>query len=52
MFASIKAVEMFVTSYVSQLVRKDLRVTNQIAECSMRMTENPIIYIRVLDVVR
>ena len=43
---------MFVASYVSQLVRKDLRVTDEVAECAVRMSEDPIVDIGVLDVVR
>lgn len=52
MFSSIKAEQMFVAGDVTKLVRKDLRVTDEVAECSMRMTEDPIINIRVLDVLR
>ena len=44
--------EMFVTSYVSKLVRKDLRMANEVADRAMGMTEDPIINIRVLDVLR
>ena len=44
--------EMFVTGYVSQLVRKDLRVADEVAKCAVRMTEDPISDIGVLDVVR
>ena len=43
--------EMFVAGYVSQLVGKDLRVTNEVAECAMRMTEDPIVDIGAFDVV-
>lgn len=52
MFASIKAEQMFVAGNVAELVGEDLRVTDEVAECSMRMSEDPIINIRVLDVLR
>ena len=42
---------MFVTGYVSQLVRENVGVTDEVAECAMRMTEDPIVDIGVLDVI-
>ena len=52
MFASIEAKQMFIAGYVAKLVGEYLRMANEVADCAMGMTEDPIVDIEVLDVVR
>ena len=52
MFASIKAKQMLISGDVAKLIREDTSLTNEVANCAMRMSEDPIINIRVLEVVR
>ncbi len=51
-FSTIKSVEMFVSCDIAELVGKNLGVTDEVAACAMRMTEDPIVDIGAFDVVR
>lgn len=52
MFASIKAKQVLIPGDIAKLVREDLCMTNEVADSAVGMTEDPIINIGVLDVVR
>ena len=43
---------MFIAGDVAELVGEDLRMANEVTDCAMGMTEDPIVDIGVLDVVR
>lgn len=43
---------MLISGDVTKLVGEDLRMANEVADSAVGMTEDPIINIRVLDVVR
>ena len=48
----IKAKQMLISGDVTKLVGEDLRMANEVADRAVGMTEDPIINIRVLDVLR
>ena len=48
----IKAKQMLVSGDVTKLVGEDLRMANEVADSAVGMTEDPIVDIGVLDVVR
>ena len=52
MFPCIKAKQMFVSGNVAKLIREDLGVADEVADSAMGMTKDPIVDIRVLDILR
>ena len=51
MFPCIKPKQVFIADNVAKLVGEDLRMADEVADCAMGMTKDPIVDIGVLDVV-